>query len=234
MSDPAEGPILEWLALALSIAAGAAYAAVDEAVSTVKEVRLMSLRDEGGTPGRVAARLLDQRSLVQVRFQTGRALCLVIAVGLTVRLMEAVDPPWLVAPAVAGLGVIFATLSVGAGALARGRADRWTVPLVRWLRPLELFAAPLRSSALRVRPPARASLPAPAERRPGGDGGARGRAHDRAARRERLDLGRLRRAPAQRPGVQGHRGSRGDGPSHPDEVDRDRHPARGCAARHRP
>ncbi|MGF1467637.1 MAG: hemolysin family protein [Sandaracinaceae bacterium] len=162
MTESLDAPGLELIALVLAILGGSAFAALHEALAAFGEVRLLAAEEEGGRRGRVAARILAAQGRMPVRYQTGQAVCLVLAVGLAMHLAGGA-PPWVVALTVAGVGFAFAALSVGSGALARARATTWTMPMVFWLQPLELltipFAAPLSAFARflsRTFPPPRA------------------------------------------------------------------------------
>lgn len=142
MPPSLEGPAIELVAILLILAASSALSALETALQAFGEVRLLDAIDAGGRDARTAKRLLDDRSGFATRLLTGRALALVLAVGLTVRLTYRAGPWWVTGLSLAGVSLVYATMAVVLGALARTRAASWTLPMARWLRPVELIAWP--------------------------------------------------------------------------------------------
>lgn len=141
MSEPLEGPALELVAILFVIAAGSSLSALEAATAAFGEVRLLAAKEEGGRYGATAARLLRDLEDLPVRFLTGRTVALVVSVALAVHVAHFFDAWWATVLAVAGVGLLYAGLSVGVGALARARASTWALPMARWLRPVELVLA---------------------------------------------------------------------------------------------
>ena len=143
MSEPLEGPGIELLAILVAIGAGAALSALEAAVIAFGEVRLMSARDDGGRDGKTAERLLREGSGLHTRLLTGRVVAIVVAVGFTVRVGDRFGPWWMTGLLLGGVALLYATTAVALGALVRVRTTTWTLPLARWIRPLELLILPL-------------------------------------------------------------------------------------------
>ena len=87
MPEPLEGPAIELVAILFVIAAGSSLSALEAAVAAFGEVRLLAAKEEGGRYAGTAARLLDDRDHLSIRFLTGRTVALVLAVALAVAIL---------------------------------------------------------------------------------------------------------------------------------------------------
>lgn len=144
MSEPLEGPAIELAAILLTVAVGAALSALEEALGVYGKVRLLAAKKEGGWRSRTADRLLREGSTrLHARLLTGRVLAIVVAVGLTIHLATRAGPWWTTGLALALVALVYATLAVGLGAVARSRAATWALPMARWLRPIEVLVWPI-------------------------------------------------------------------------------------------
>lgn len=138
-----DGPSLELATIALSILAGVLLAALDWAITAFGEVRLLQVKEAPEDRlASVAGRIVDSRELISLRLLTGRVISLVVAVGLTVHLASQ-ERWWVTALALGGVALIYVFLLAALGSVARARAGRWLLHLVRWLRPFELVLAVL-------------------------------------------------------------------------------------------
>ncbi len=143
MSEPTDVPGLELIAIVLAIAAGAALAALEAALTAFGELRLLAAREVGeGPDARTAARVLREGAGLTMRLLTGRVVAIVSAVGLVVHRTLPLGA-WVTALALAGLALLYSAIAVGASAFARARAPLLTLPLARLMRPLELLVWPL-------------------------------------------------------------------------------------------
>ena len=142
MSESLEGPGIELVAILTSIVAGAALSALEGAITTFGEVRFLAAGEEEGRDARTASRILNELPHLHTRLLTGRVIAIVVAVGLTVRLSDKLGPWWVTGLGLAGVALLYAALAVGFGAVARARAVSWTLPMARWLRPVELLVWP--------------------------------------------------------------------------------------------
>ncbi|MFK7989177.1 MAG: hemolysin family protein [Sandaracinaceae bacterium] len=134
---------MELTAVVLSVLVGSVLAALEGALEAFGEVRLLAAQEEGGRDGRTATRLLEEGPRLHTRIVTGRVLLLVVATALVLDLSMASGTRWFTPLALAALGLLYASLTVGVRALARTRATRWALPMARWLRPVELMVWPL-------------------------------------------------------------------------------------------
>lgn len=143
LPDPLEAPGIELFVILAALAASAAFAALEGALAAFGDVRLIAAEEEGGRNGATASRILAQRRTLMMRLFTGRLAFLVTAVGMTVCLTVPLGPWWITVASLAGLAFLYAALAVGLGVFARARAAKWTLPMARVLRPLELLVWPL-------------------------------------------------------------------------------------------
>lgn len=143
MSEPLEGPAIELVAVVISIAAGGALSALEVAIHSFGEVRLLDAIEAGGRDGKTAQRLLDEEEVRPTRLLAGRVIAIVVAVGLTVHISSRLGSWWVTGLALAGVALTYSTLAVGLGTLARARASTWTLRMARWIRPIELCAWPV-------------------------------------------------------------------------------------------
>ncbi len=136
-------PGAELLGVLACIVTGAIYAAIDESITAIGEPRLRAVREGNDANARVAARYLDAPSRIKLRLLCGRILCL----AGTSMLAYDVAEHWLSSPFVRVLGVALAALCYAAAVgisstVSAHRASRLALPLLRFGRPLELFALP--------------------------------------------------------------------------------------------
>ena len=134
--------VFELVAILFAIVAGSALSALEGALDSFGEVRLIAAREGEGRDAKTAARLLDDRRLA-TRLLAGRVIAIVVAVGLTVHLSSQLGSWRAIGLALAGVALLYTTLAVGLRAVARARSTTWTLPMARWLRPVELLAIPL-------------------------------------------------------------------------------------------
>ncbi|MGE0790977.1 MAG: hemolysin family protein [Sandaracinaceae bacterium] len=163
MPDPLEGLVPQLLAVLVVVAAGSSLSAFEAALTAFGEVRLLAAQEEGGKYAGTAARLLRNKDRMFIRLLTGRTICLVASVALTVRAVSAVAPWWGVLSAVAGVALVYASLAVSFGALARARAATWALPMARYLYPLELVVRPVSAPLGALVRVLDRAFPAPAE-----------------------------------------------------------------------
>ena len=137
-----EGPGTEVAAIAGGIIVGASIAALEAALVALGSVRLEALRDAGGERGATAARAVRDLDKIHSRLLAGRVLCLAMSVALSAWMTSrhGVGTSLLTA---AGVAFAFGAVAQATATLARGRADRWALSLLRWLRPIEMLMIPL-------------------------------------------------------------------------------------------
>jgi putative hemolysin len=140
LDDPG---IEAFLGVGIGVLLAAVFAAIEEGLSVMGEVRLRALRDAGGPYGRVAGRVLNDLPRVRVRILAGRVLSAGAAVLFAVWwALGAHGVPAAVVTA-AVVSFMYAVAAEVSTTVMRLRASRGTLLLLRWLRPLELLLAPV-------------------------------------------------------------------------------------------
>ena len=131
--------------MASGVLLGAMFAGLDAGLGGIGEVRLRALRDAGGADGRTADRILEKLPKIQARFLAGRVLCISFAAGLGfhyafTHLQVHMSVAFI---SVATVAFVYGLLAEIATTLMRRRAGRFTVRVLRFLRPLEIMMVPL-------------------------------------------------------------------------------------------
>ena len=143
MDGSLDGPSTELLGILASIILGAAFAAVEEALGAFGEPRARAAREGTGPNARTAARFLDHTAAIQIRLLTGRVVSVMAA--SVIAYQWAMHQERLLTRALAmAIVALFYAATVGiAITLARRRASRLALPLLRYSRPLEVLIQPL-------------------------------------------------------------------------------------------
>jgi putative hemolysin len=142
LEESLDGPSTELIGIVASILIGAVFAAVDAALSAFGEHRARALRGGQDADARAAARYLAQRDQVHARLLAGRVLGIATAAVLASHLASRLDGVVAGMIAAAGVAGFYAITAGFFQTLAASRASRVAMPLLRWIRPLELMMAP--------------------------------------------------------------------------------------------
>jgi len=142
LGDATGGLTTEVFGVFACIAAGAVLAAVDEALAAFGEARARAAREAGGRDGRAAARYLTDASVIHIRLLTGRIGALVGTAVLAYEVGTTFEEVWARRATVAVAALLYATTIGTSGVVAERRASRIALPLLRWVRPVELLVAP--------------------------------------------------------------------------------------------
>ncbi|MCA9575012.1 MAG: HlyC/CorC family transporter [Sandaracinaceae bacterium] len=136
MDDPPQ----TLFALALVTFAGVAFSATSGGLAALGEARLHAIAEEGDARGRAAQDVLARLPQLRTRLVVGRFICIVAMALLALRATQ--DPQaavlWLIPAA-----IVYGVLADVASSITRRRAARMALPLVRFMRPLELLVAPV-------------------------------------------------------------------------------------------
>jgi CBS domain containing-hemolysin-like protein len=147
----AEGTLeLSLLSIVVFALVGALLSALTAALSEIPEERLMAIRDGGGEDGATAERLLRDRDVVRARLLSGRVLSVAGVAAFTAHIATRAFDDLAVLLTVGAAALVYAIFSEVAQTLARRRANRIGLKLLRWSRPLELLLAPLALPVLLV------------------------------------------------------------------------------------
>jgi putative hemolysin len=132
-----------FIAVLVGVVLAALFAAVEEGLAVMGEVRLRAIGDGGGRHAAVARRVLGGLARVRARMLAGRVLSVATAVAFGAWWAVRIDGAK-AAVAVAGLvGLAYAVAAEVSTTIMRLRASRGTLFMLRWLRPLELLLAPV-------------------------------------------------------------------------------------------
>src|SRR5688572_27537210 len=147
---------------------GAAFAGLDSGLASIGEVRLRALRDAGGSDGRTAQRILTHAEKISARYLAGRVLCISFAAGLGFHYaFTHMDVPMTVSfLAVLAVAFAYGALAEIATTIMRMRAARFTVRVLKWLRPLEALMVPLAAPLAALGTLVQRILPRPSEPEP--------------------------------------------------------------------
>ncbi len=138
-----EGPGIEIAAILGGLLLGATFAALDAALTALGEVRLKAHTDAGGPYASTAARALRDLHAIQARLLVGRVLCLTSAAALTAVLALSYDGLTAAIGGAAAVAFLYGILAEVATTMARRRAGRWALRMLKWLHPVELLMVPL-------------------------------------------------------------------------------------------
>jgi putative hemolysin len=146
LGDSIGGPSTNLIGVVACIVAGAIVTALDESLAALGEDRARAVAREGeGPDARTAERYLRFSKTIGIRLLVGRILALVgtavfsYDLALALRLEESI---WQ-RRAVVAVGALFYAIAIGTiTTFATRRAGRLALPLLRWVRPLELLIAP--------------------------------------------------------------------------------------------
>src|SRR5262245_51364606 len=122
--------------------AGGILAATDEAVAALGEPRLLAARDGGGKYATTAARYLRNAKTITQRLLVGRIMALLGTAVLSYDLALHLDDVWARRGVVAIAALLYSTTISTAATVAPRRAGRVALPMLRYVRPLELLIAP--------------------------------------------------------------------------------------------
>jgi putative hemolysin len=125
------------------IATGALLAAVDEALAAFGDARARAAREAGGPDGQAAARYLADANIIHIRLLAGRIGCLVGTAVLAYEVGSTFEDVWARRATVAVAALLYATTIGTSSVVAERRASRIALPLLRFMRPIELLLAPL-------------------------------------------------------------------------------------------
>jgi putative hemolysin len=142
LGDSIGGPSTNLIGVIACIIAGGLLAATDEALAVFGEARAHAAHDEGGRYSRTAARFLSSYKTISVRLMAGRILALLGTAVLSYDLALHLDNVWARRAVVAVAALVYATTIGTTTTLASRRAGRVALPLLRYVRPLELLVAP--------------------------------------------------------------------------------------------
>ncbi|MFW6067824.1 MAG: hemolysin family protein [Myxococcota bacterium] len=140
MDDPGIETIA---AIVAGVLFGAIFAAVEEGLAVMGEVRLRAVRDGGGRYGSVAGRVLTHLPAIRARMLAGRVLSVAFAVAFAAWWALRIDGVLAAVAAAVVVSISYAVAAEVAITVMRQRASRGTLGLLRVLRPLELLLAPL-------------------------------------------------------------------------------------------
>lgn len=148
MSDTLDGPSTEIIAVLVALTVGGLFSALSAALNAFGDVRLLTAVEQGGAAGRAAQRVLRSPESFHTRMIVGQVVSVVLAVALTIAAAEetlgGAALGWGGTVLVlAGLAFVYTAIAVSLQALMRSRVQTWTLPLLRWMRPLELAVMPL-------------------------------------------------------------------------------------------
>jgi putative hemolysin len=121
---------------------GGVLAATDEAVAALGEPRLIAAREGGGAYASTADRYLRHTKTISVRLLVGRILALLGTAVLAYDLALHLNDVWARRGVVAIAALLYSTTISTAATIAPRRAGRVALPLLRYIRPLELLIAP--------------------------------------------------------------------------------------------
>jgi putative hemolysin len=133
----------ELIGIAICIFLGALISAVDYALTALGDLRARAAREQNDSNADTAARLIDNWDTITARLLVGRVLCIVAAAALAGRLAIKLNQLWIAAGATVIVALFYlVAVSVTSTIVAR-RAGRLALPLLRFIRPLELLMAPI-------------------------------------------------------------------------------------------
>lgn len=140
MDDPSSTQLVAALILGTGVAT--LFAAATAGLNQLGVAHLEALSEGDGRDGKTAAAVLERLDRVATRLLVGRVAFVSIASASAV--VHFIDRGvWPALLAGFGTAMVYALFAEIAGGVIRRRASRATLPLVRFLRPLELLVAPL-------------------------------------------------------------------------------------------
>jgi putative hemolysin len=139
LDDPG---IEAFVGVGVAVVMAAVFAAVEEGLAVMGEVRLRAVRDGEGAHAKVAGRVLDHLPRIRARMLAGRVLSVAMAVAFAAWWALRIDGILAAVAAALLVSFVYAVASEVSTTVMRLRASRGTLLLMRWLRPLELLLAP--------------------------------------------------------------------------------------------
>jgi putative hemolysin len=131
------------IALLASIAGGAIFTAVDEAIAALGEPRLRAARSGSDANARTAARYLDNQGSTNARLLAGRIACLMATAVISYHMALEVSRGPIATVLLIGLAALaYSGLAAVATTLVTQRAARWALPVLRFSRPLLWLVLP--------------------------------------------------------------------------------------------
>ena len=144
MDSAIAGPSTELLGILAGILGGAFLASADASLSAFGSPRLRAVAEGEGTPARTAARYLERGSTIHKRLLTGRVVCQAATVLLAYDVARHAGASILLGVFSVGVVALLYALAVAVSShYAAHRASRLALPLLYWVRPLELLVTPL-------------------------------------------------------------------------------------------
>ena len=136
MDDPPQ----TLFALALVTLTGVAFSATSAGLAALGEARLHAIADEGDARGRSAKDVLARLPRLRARLVVGRFVSIVAMALLALQASQHTSTAvmWLIPTS-----VVYGVLADVTSSVVRRRAARVALPLVRFMRPLELLIAPI-------------------------------------------------------------------------------------------
>ena len=163
-----KGLVTDLAGVAACLGLAVAFGTVDRAMTAFGRSRLRAAREGKGPDAEAAARFLATGAEIQTRLLTGSVLCLAGAIALGFRLTFRIDELWRgVAVSIALAFVYSAIVSIITTTVVARRAERIALPLLRFIRPLELLVAPIASVIVAVNRAANRLYPPRPEDDPG-------------------------------------------------------------------
>jgi len=131
------------LGVGLGLFLAVLYSATNAGLAALGEARIRAIaEDENGALGKEARRCVELGRTIRTRLLVGRVFCVGAAAGCAA-LLGGRQNPWLALGSAVAVGLGYAVLAEVSSAIARRRASRGGLRMLRALRPLEWLAAPI-------------------------------------------------------------------------------------------
>ena len=127
----------------MAVLVGVTFAALDAALAALGEVRLKAQVDAGGPHARTAARALRDQHAIQARLLMGRVVSLTSAAAISAVVALTYDGISAAIGGAAAVAVLYGVLAEIGTTVARRRAGRWALHMLKWLYPIELLMMPI-------------------------------------------------------------------------------------------
>jgi len=124
------------------ITIGVLYAATNAGLSALGEAHLHALAESEGPYARTARRARERTAAIRARLLLGRVLSVSIAASCAALLAQSAGTLAAIGAA-GGAALAYALFAQLASTIARKRASRGAMRMLRWMRPLELLMAPV-------------------------------------------------------------------------------------------
>jgi len=138
-----EDPGTEIATILGGVLLGATFAALDAGLAALGEVRLKAHADAGGLYSGTAERALRDLHKIQARLLMGRVVCLTTAAALAAGVALEYGGTTTAIAGAAAVALLYAVVAELATTVARRRAGRWALRMLKWLYPVELVLMPL-------------------------------------------------------------------------------------------